>query len=268
MLCITFDRYIEGFSVLEKYSEEYPLMISHLLDTVYHNFKTGFSMLDIGAGTGNFATDFIRQCAVPVLGYTAIEPSSDHIAKLQKNFKKLPINIEIINEYYSPETVLEKKFDLVMFSHSMYCFLPDPEPFLLHSMDLLSKDGIVVIYHGSPSNFCNILNILFRDILPPDRVTDPTFTSWEVRNILKKNQISHSVSFLPGYFRADDIFRPENVRIMHELITFSLMVEAESFEPIILNRIEEILRNISYPSDVGLLLNLGVDAIVLNPKAQ
>ncbi|OPY37011.1 MAG: Methyltransferase domain protein [Methanoregula sp. PtaU1.Bin051] len=265
MECITFDRYIEAFRVLERYSEEYPYMLGHLLEISARYLPDGFSMLDIGAGTGHFARSFLERCQRPVQSYTAIEPSPDHVAKIQENFRSLPVQREIINDFFTPQMTFSEKFDLIILSHCTYCFLPDPEPYLLHALSLLSGTGRVVIYQGSPANFCYFLNCILQDILPKKRVTDPTFTSWDVRNILERNRIPHSVSYLPGFLRAGEIFRPENTSLLHELITFSLMVESESMEPGILKRTEEILREIAYPSAEGPLLNLGVDAITVGP---
>jgi len=265
MECITFDRYIEAFTVLEKYSEEYPFMLGHLLETSKRYFPDGLAMLDIGAGTGHFARSFLEQCKGPVRSYTAIEPSPDHVAKIFENFRNLPVQREIINDFFTPETGFSGKFDLVLLSHCTYCFLPDPEPYLLHALSLLSGTGRAVIYHGSPANFCYFLNLILEEILPAKRVTDPTFTSWDVRDILERNKIPHSVSYLPGFLRAGEIFRPENTPLLHELITFSLMVEAHSMGPGVLKRTEEVIRQIAYPSAEGPLLNLGVDAITVGP---
>jgi len=265
MKCITFDRYIEAFRVLEKYSEEYPFMLRHFLDVSQKMYPAGFSLLDIGAGTGNFARSILDQCRVPVLSYTAIEPSGDHVAQLRENLRNIRVTHEIVPDYFTPRTNFRKKFDLILLSHSTYCFLPDPEPYLLNALKLLNDEGRAVIYHGCPSNFCYFLNLLYKDVLPTVRITDPTFTSWNVRNILERNAIPHEVSYLPGYLRAGEIFRPENSALLHELITFSLMVEAESMEPEMLKRTEEIVQEIAYPSKEGPLLNLGVDAIITGP---
>lgn len=266
MKCITFDRYIEAFSVLEKYSVEYPYMLDHLLDVAERGFPDGFSMLDIGAGTGKFAGSFLRTCRVPVTRYTAIEPSGDHISQLRENLHGILVEKEIINDYFTPQTGFGKKFDLILLSHCTYCFLPDPEPYLLHALDLLSEYGKAVIYHGSPSNFCYFLNLLYSDILPHARITDPTFTSWKVRDILEKNAVPYTVSYLPGALKVGELFKKENEGLLNDLITFSFMVESGSLEPSMLDRTKEILREIAYPSEDGPLLNLGVDAITVNTR--
>ena len=265
MQCITFDRYIEGFHLLSEYSEEYPFMLRYFLEVSQKNFPAGFSLLDIGAGTGHFTRQILKESRVPVRSYTAIEPSADHIRHLEGNLRDLSVKRMIIPEFFTPRTDLKTKFDLILLSHSTYCFLPDPEPFLLHAFSFLNPGGKAVIYNGTPSTFCYLLNLLHKDILPMERVTNPFFTSWQIRDILEKNQIPHSVTYLSGYLRGAEVFRPENESLMNELITFSLMVEAESLDPGLLARTREFLREISYPSAEGLLLNLGVDAILVEP---
>jgi len=154
MQCIAFDRYIEAFRVLEKYSVEYPLMLDHLLGVAEECFPGGLSLLDIGAGTGKFAGSFLERCRVPVHGYTAIEASPDHDAQIRENLDRIPVEKEIILGSFTPASDFGKRFDLVLLSHCTYCFLPDPEPYLLHALELVNDHGMAVIYHGSPTNFC------------------------------------------------------------------------------------------------------------------
>lgn len=263
MQCITFDRYIEAFNVLEKYSVEYPFMLDHLLGVADECFPSGLSMLDIGAGTGKFARSFLERCRVPVHGYTAIEPSADHVAQIRENLDGIPVEKEIILGSFTPATGFGGRFDLVLLSHCTYCFMPDPEPYLLHALDLVDGRGVAVIYHGSPTNFCSILNLVFGDILPRERVTDPTFTSWNVRDILEKYGIPHEVTCLPGALEVKEIFMPGNEHLLDELITFSLMVESGSLPQKVLGRAREFLRAIACPGMQGPVLNLGVDAITV-----
>ncbi|MDD5144226.1 class I SAM-dependent methyltransferase [Methanoregula sp.] len=267
MQCITFERYIEGFHLLERYSEEYPFMLRHFLDVSEKKFPQGFSLLDIGAGTGQFIGAILEKSRVPVRQYMAIEPSPDHVRNLEaakeKFQEKYPVAITIVPECFTPQTDPGKKFDIVLLSHSTYCFLPDPEPYLLHAISLARPGGNVIIYNGTPANFCTVLNLLHRDILPKNRITNPFFTSWQIRDILEKHSIPHAVTYLPGFLRAGEIFRPENGHLMNELITFSLMVEAGSLEAVTRARTAEFLRDIAYLSPDGPLLNLGVDAITV-----
>jgi len=144
--------------------------------------------------------------------------------------------------------------------------MPDPAPYLKNAFGLVADHGRAVCYHGAPSNFCSLVNFIYKDILPGTRIADPTFTSWKVRDILEREEIPHTVTYLPGYLRAGTVFSRENIPLLHDLITFSLLVEAESLEPGLLKRTEEILREIAYPSADGPRLNLGVDAIVVDAR--
>jgi len=266
MRCITFDRYIEAFHVLEKFSEEYPFMLRHLLDLTRTHDPGGISILDIGAGTGVFAKSFLTRCTIPVRSYTAIEPSGNHVRQLQENLRGIPVETEIIPDFFTPHSEFNKKFDLVLLSHCTYCFMPDPTPYLKNAFGLVADHGRAVCYHGAPPNFCSVLNFIYNDILPENRIADPTFTSWNVRDILERDEIPHTVTYLPGYLRAGTVFSQGNTTLLHNLITFSLLVEAESLEPVLLKRTEEILREIAYPSTDGPRLNLGVDAIVVDAQ--
>lgn len=124
---ISFDSYIKSFEVFGQYSEEYGYQLEHLL-ALEDNLMEGFSILDIGAGTGFFIRDFLERCGIEAYHYTAIEPSNDHVNELKKNLDGVSLELDVYNNVFTTETVLERKFDLIIMSNSLYWFVPDPEP--------------------------------------------------------------------------------------------------------------------------------------------
>lgn len=229
---LSFKQYIKTFDSFGQYSEEYNHQLKHLLHIGNQHLKRGFSVLDIGAGTGFFIRDFLDGFKNMASSYTAIEPSKEHVNKIKQNFQALPLELEICNEIFTPQTDFKQKFDLIVMSHSLYWFMPDPEPYILNALKLLEEDGIAVMYLQTPYSASHILNLLFKNVLP-------------------------------GTFNGNHLFKPEHKELLHELISFFLSIQAESTDYITLKRAEEALNKLSYKNGENVKLNLEVGAITV-----
>ncbi len=260
---ISFDDYIKSFEVFGRYSEEYGYQLEHLLCTGEEYLKEGFSILDIGAGTGFFARDFLKECKINATRYTAIEPSKEHLKKLKKNLNDFNLDIEVYNGIFTPELILDEKFDLIIMSHSLYWFVPDPEPYILNAINFLEKNGRAVMYLQTPYSSSHILNLLFDGKLPKYRVPSHEITSWSVMDILDKNSINYNISNLPGTFKADELFKKENKWILQKLLSFFFSVEVDSLDKKLQSRAEEALKMLSYKQGENVKLNLEVGAITV-----
>lgn len=91
------------------------------------------SLLDIGAGDGVLA----KKLAGEVSQYLAIESNSNYVQKLEN------LGLEVVNSTF-PITV-DRKFDMVLASHS----IPEDEklhkPFLKNAWDLVNSTGVLLI---------------------------------------------------------------------------------------------------------------------------
>ncbi len=261
---ISFERYVQSFEVFGKYSEEYGFQLEHLL-RAGDQLPSGFSILDIGAGTGFFARDFIKNCETKSSCYHAIEPSPVHVAQLEQNLEDFLIEKKVLNEIFTPETVLNQKYDLIIMSHCMYWFTPDPEPYIMNILNYVEEDGLLVMYLQTPFSVAHLLNLLMDNKLPVNRIPNPKINSWTIQDILDKNHVKYDIKYLPGTLRADEIFKKSNRKLLHEIISFFLSVEVESIAPATLERAEEALKKLSYKDDSGVKLNLEVGAITIAP---
>lgn len=254
---ISYGRYVETFHILEKYSEEYGHQLEHLLREM-EDLKEGFSVLDIGAGTGQFARSFLEGSKTKVHFYTAIEPSEEHVEMIKKNLASFPMDKNIINAKFTPETRFEKKFDLIVMSHSIYWFVPKISEHLMNAIQHLNEGGKLVIYVQTFATFCNILNSFLRaaDPIYPHRIS-----SREVTQILEDSKICYSLSYLPGTLKADEIFLPENKKLLHDLISFCLFAESKELNDRDLKFAEDLLTLLSYKTSDGIKLNLSLAAI-------
>lgn len=260
---LSFKQYIKTFDSFGQYSEEYNHQLKHLLHIGNQHLKRGFSVLDIGAGTGFFIRDFLDGFKNMASSYTAIEPSKEHVNKIKQNFQALPLELEICNEIFTPQTDFKQKFDLIVMSHSLYWFMPDPEPYILNALKLLEEDGIAVMYLQTPYSASHILNLLFKNVLPENRTPNHEINSWTILDILDENNINYKISNLPGTFNGNHLFKPEHKELLHELISFFLSIQAESTDYITLKRAEEALNKLSYKNGKDVKLNLEVGAITV-----
>jgi SAM-dependent methyltransferase len=260
---ISFERYIESFDNFVQYSEEYGYQADHILQVGNKNLQEGFSMLDIGAGEGFFAKDFINNCKFTPSNYTAIEPSPEHCVKLKQTFKSSEFKMKLIQELFTPQSYLEHKYDLILLSHCSYWFIPDPEPYLLHALNFLKKNGRLVIYLQTPFTASHILNLLLEKDLPLDRAPNHRINSWTITDILDANNVNYDTSHLPGTFNANELFE-KNTSLLNDIISFFLSVEAETLDEKILNRAINTLKILSYRDEDNIKLNLEVGAITIH----
>ena len=146
-------------------------------------------------------------------------------------------------------------------SHSVYWFVPDPEPYILNARKYLRKNGVMVIYLQTPYTACHLLNLLLDNILPENRVPNHKIDSWTVIDILEKHSIYYENASLPGTFKADTLFKKRNQWFLKELVSFFLSIEVESLDSKIYRHAEEALKKLSYKQHSDLKLNLEVGAI-------
>ena len=211
---ISYRRYVETFRIIEKRSEEYGYQLRHLLKTAEW-LKNGFSILDIGAGTGLFAASFIKRSKRKAASYTAIEPSEDHVKALRRNILKLKLDKDIIRGRFTPDTRNKRKFDLIIISHAVYWFASDIRGHLKNALRLLNENGKLVIYLQTFATFACILNTFLRS---RDPIYPHKISSRDITRILDRLEVPYSISYLPGTLRADGLFRPGNKKLLDDLI--------------------------------------------------
>jgi len=260
---ISFDHYIKSFKVFGRYTEEYGYQLEHLISVGDQYLKDGFSILDIGAGTGFFVKEFLEKCKTNPSSYTAIEPSEEHAKKIEQNLNGFSLDTDVNTEIFTPQTTFKRKFDLIIMSHCLYWFIPDPEPYILNALRFLNKNGRLLMYLQTPFTASHILNLLFDKKLPKNRAPNHEVTSWAVMDILDENNVNYYNSNLPGTFIADNLFKKRNKWILEEVISFFLAVDAGSLDKKTLKRAEEALKMLSYKQGNVIKLNLEVGTITV-----
>jgi ubiquinone/menaquinone biosynthesis C-methylase UbiE len=256
---ISYERYVETFRIIEKYSEEYGYQLKHLLKEA-QGLKDEFSMLDIGAGTGQFAKSFMEKSKKKVRSYTAIEPSDNHTEALNRNLASLQIDKKVIKAKFTPQTLFENKFDLIVMSHSVYWFAADIAGHLENALRFLNKKGKMIIYLQTFATFACILNTFLRS---SDPIYPHKISSRDITRILENCKIPYSISYLPGTLKADAILLAKNKKLLHNLISFCLFAEAKDLSSRDLKFAEDLVTLLSYKAKDGIKLNLSVAAITI-----
>lgn len=179
-------RYAETFAVFVSRSSEYTAIINRLEECASSQLPPNFSCLDIGAGTGSLLRDWkLHSPTTMPRGYVAVEPNDKHIPILRHTIQELCMEGEVIEESFDTiirnsitSTVLppnpsendgNDKFDLVLFSHSLY-WLQNPVQCIEQALRSWCKpDGVVLIFHQGPFCFYTLFH-LFSPFL--DRTDD------------------------------------------------------------------------------------------------
>jgi SAM-dependent methyltransferase len=134
--CDSFQKYLKWSDVKAKAAEALLSVISDKKD----------SLLDIGAGNGMLT----QRLESKFNHITAVEPSLQLFEFLKSNCcsdKYTLINLPI------EETRLEKKFDVILASHSLK-FIPNPEKVIAQIKNLLNDSGtFLLVDHGQESDY-------------------------------------------------------------------------------------------------------------------
>ncbi|MBM4200203.1 MAG: class I SAM-dependent methyltransferase [Gammaproteobacteria bacterium] len=219
------DRYAETFGVFVAHSLEYPQMLSELAAIVRDRCPDGFQLLDIGAGTGLMIRGLIEVCNKRPAHYTAFEPNARHARDLHATLARLGLPHEIHETPYSRDTRLDRTYDLVLFSHSLY-WMPDPAAVMLQAADAVAPGGSVLAFIAGPYG----VHAMFPLFEPRLRRTSPmlqnnAISSHELVIGLRARGVEPQVKMLPTPIDVSGLFEPSAAAELGEFISFCLQVE-------------------------------------------
>lgn len=126
----------------------------HIKSTNFIKTHNNISVLDIGGHNGIFTAKLLKHLYNTIGSIEMVDPII-HL-DYQSNLKSLCNNVSINNclfEEYTPVT--EKKFDLIIASHSLYYFLDtrNNKEFILKKIkQFLSPNGVAIIILGSKNS--------------------------------------------------------------------------------------------------------------------
>ncbi len=225
---ITPERYPVVFAELVARSLEYEGLVAALQRWTRDRFEDGFSLIDVGAGTGAvwsawFAEDVPRPGSI-----IAWEPTPVHAEALRLAGRDLGVDrIEVRSEPFTLEIAETLPgFDAAVFSHSLY-WIPRPAETLLATRRRARTGGAVAAVVQAPFAV-HQLATLFEPRMVRDRPAGPDhrFSSDELMNALASfGETDLAVRYLPGGFDLSDLDDPAAASRIDELLSFALQVE-------------------------------------------
>ena len=217
-------RYAETFAVFVSRSHEYPAMIQRLLD-VAETLPPNFSCLDIGAGTGMVVRDWLAQTRRKPGRYFAIEPNPVHTSELAQSLPDLGIDAALDEADFHPDYAIPGRFDLVLFSHSLY-WMAHPVACVRHAGDALAPGGKILAFLQGPFGDHPMYH-LFNPHFDRDRPPGPNhgFSSAELVVGLREQGIEPSVVFDPTPHDLTGLFDRGNEAERDEYLSFCLQIE-------------------------------------------
>lgn len=225
---ITPERYPVVFAELVARSLEYDGLVAALQAWTRERFDDGFSLIDVGAGTGAvwsawFTGDVPRPGSI-----VAWEPTPVHAESLRQAGLALGIErVEVRAEPYGvavAETV--PAFDAAVFSHSLY-WIPQPAQALAATRRRARLGGGVAAILQAPFAV-HQLATLFEPRFRRDRPVGPDhrLSSHELMAALTAlGEVDLDLRYLPGGFDLSDLDDPAAATRIDELLSFALQVE-------------------------------------------
>jgi ubiquinone/menaquinone biosynthesis C-methylase UbiE len=210
-------EYAECFQVFAERSHEYEVMLSNIMNIINNMNNKKIKMLSIGAGTGYFDSQILKKINHEVI-YHAIEPNEKHITLLQKTLEPYK-NIKIHKNYFSENTRLDEKYDVILFSHSLYP-INNPYSSVKNALNFLEDTGKLIIVHQTSKGMCPFVNKYYKFILfDKSPLADHTFDSNDIVKQLMNKEIKVNSTETYSYIDFSDI---NNKEIQEKMLSFFL----------------------------------------------
>ena len=222
---LNMDRYAETFGAFLEYSLEYDLVLNCIKETL-SKIERPFSMLDIGAGTGEIIGKLGRTPGFVPTRYEAFEPNPLHLAKLLPMMESLPIDQKSISDhFFDSETHPSGQFDFILFSHSLY-WMDDPAMVFAHAFEFLEPNGCLMGILQGPYGVHTLLALFESRIQrTTPMLQNNAYSSFELMEGLRERGLRPSLNTLPTPLDMTGLFREEKTEALHELMSFCLQVE-------------------------------------------
>ncbi|MET4693300.1 methyltransferase domain-containing protein [Endozoicomonas lisbonensis] len=205
---LTKQRYAETFQLVHSLSHEYESMISAMVELLTGYDSGTFSLLDIGPAKGIFTRNFLLRAKAKPGFYAAFEPNADHFHYLHDNVRQFTDRLELSSESFTPETVLQPRWDIILMSHSIYWLQPARQH-IKAAMKGLNESGILVMFVQLPSAL-HLLHHPFKAILPANASPlNQHYCTIDLMNDLKELGLHVEETLLPGYLDLTEIWGSE-----------------------------------------------------------
>ncbi len=224
-------RYADTFAafVKRRSDHQYRVMVDRLVDETAR-LPEGFTCLDVGAGTGRVVTDWVARGGRRLGQYVAIEPNAAHARALRATCAELSLEATVDEVDFSPNYAVPGKFDLVLFSHSLYC-TPAPIDCVVHAFDFVARGGLLVVFLQGPFGvhpMCRLFEPLFQRDRPP--IPQHDFSSAELVLGMRGRGLRPQVRFDPSPLDLTGFFEASNQREQADFLSFCLQIEFDALD--------------------------------------
>ena len=234
------EGYARTFAVLTTTTTEYIAMnkIAGKVITESNFDQKPVQMLSVGAGTGHFEVQLVKDLGLKLEYIFAIEPNTKHVPDLEAALKSFDVEYDISKSFFNKDFEFDKdcerakqNFDFILFSHSLYGF-DDPFEAISHATKFLKPSGkMLIINQGSPSSaelFTYLMNNSDPDVFPAGKVIgNHSLTAEKMISYFQKEHPSLPMSLIEEmtYVDFDSFVRKTGEEGNDEAVSFFLQAE-------------------------------------------
>lgn len=223
-------RYAEAFGVFVRHSLEYDQILA-AIGSVIRKLPPNYSLLDVGAGTGELIRELVASARLPPSTYVAFEPNPTHFVSLEAAVGALGLReVELHAKPFDAGVSLESRFDFVLFSHSLYWMI-DPAGVFQHAVRFLKPGGTVMGILQGPYGVHTLLSLFesrFERLTP--MLQNNAYSSHELLSALRGRGLEPQCMMMPTPLDVTGLFDPGGGKALSELMSFCLQLEFEDLE--------------------------------------
>ena len=241
-------RYAETFEVFVRHSLEYDQILAAIAGVV-RELPSNYTLLDVGAGTGELIQALVVSAGLPPSSYVAFEPNPAHFDSLQARVGVLGLTeVELHAKPFDAGVALESRFDFVLFSHSLY-WMTDPAGVFQHAVNLLKPGGTVMGILQGPYGVHTLLGLFesrFERLTP--MLQNNAYSSHELLSALRGRGLEPQCQMMPTPLDVTGLFEPGGEKALSELLSFCLQLEFEDLKTDLQAELIDHVRGATVPS--------------------
>ena len=251
------EGYARTFATLVAITTEYTAMSKIARQVITDNDfdKKPVRMLSIGAGTGHFEQELVKELGLKLEYIFAIEPNKKHVVELETALKSLEVKYDISKSFFNKEFKFDEEgepgvqvtqFDLILFSHCLYVF-DDPYEVVMHATNFLEPSGKIIMFNqGDPSGaelFTYLENKSDPSIFPAGKtINNHSLTAGKIISHFRTNSPDLPISVLEeaSHINMDSFIRKTGGPGNDHVVSFLLQAEYGDLSREAQDRIYEI----------------------------
>eukprot|EP00794_Sanderia_malayensis_P010232 gene10232-11281_t len=150
-------EYAKAFLNFQERSNIYHVMLKMIDPIAKELHGKPIDMMSIGAGDGRFETSFAKIKGIELKYFHAIEPDEPRRKELENVLKKWKTTTayNIDHHLFGEDYKTEKKFDIILMPHVLYC-IPNPVKTILKAKRFLKDQGKLVVFHNTREGFSEL----------------------------------------------------------------------------------------------------------------